>query len=532
MGDEIVKTTTAATTLPEWMQQALFNTIQAGQMWASQPYQPYNTQAAAGGLDAARNMVGGPGSMTQQAWQQAQASQGAWKPTMNAATQGMATLLQTPGATQSASPYMNQQNQMLGGMNYNAGVQSLSPFVQQSANYNPMVASLPYMDAASAQATAAGAAQTAPQLQQAQQGWLNQGLAQGAPQQGADLTAQSAAERAMAYANPYMQSAGQTSVQNIDSYMNPYNRNVTDEIARLGTRNLSENLLPATSDAFVKAGSFGGTRMGEFGSRAVRDTQESILGQQAQALQQGYGQGMQASQADLARQAQLAGTAGQIAGADLSRMTQAGGQLATIGQQQQQMGLGATTANQAAQQADLQRMLQSGQLQANMGQTVGAMANSQQDALLKGGSALAAAQQNAISQGLAGAGQYGQMGQLAGNLTQTDLARQQSGLGQMANFGQMGQQLGAADIGMLSGAGTQQDQHQQNLLNTAYNQWQQQQQFPQQNIGWMAGLLSGTPTQNTVNTTANTGMYNPSTFDEWLSNFASGASIYSDLTKK
>jgi hypothetical protein len=106
-----------------------------------------------------------------------------------------------------------------------------------------------------------------------------------------------------------------TSVGNVQDYMNPYTQNVTDRIAQLGARNLSENLLPGVSDAFIKAGSFGGTRMGEFGNRALRDTQESILGQQGQALQQGYTQALGASSADLNRQQsalqQLATMAGQ-----------------------------------------------------------------------------------------------------------------------------------------------------------------------------------------------------------------------------
>lgn len=113
--------------------------------------------------------------------------------------------------------------------------------------------------------------------------------------------------------------ANQTSVGNIGAYMNPYTQNVTDQIAKLGARNLSENLLPAVSDAFIRSGSFGGTRMGEFGERALRDTQESILAQQNQALQSGYGQALGASQADLARQQ---GALQQLAG-----LTQQGQQL-------------------------------------------------------------------------------------------------------------------------------------------------------------------------------------------------------------
>jgi hypothetical protein len=99
--------------------------------------------------------------------------------------------------------------------------------------------------------------------------------------------------------------------------MNPYNQAVTDQIARLGARNLTENLLPGVSDQFIRAGSFGGSRMGEFGNRALRDTQESILGQQASALQQGYGQALAASQADLQRQQSALGQV-----ADISKLQQ------------------------------------------------------------------------------------------------------------------------------------------------------------------------------------------------------------------
>jgi hypothetical protein len=74
-----------------------------------------------------------------------------------------------------------------------------------------------------------------------------------------------------------MQQAAQTSAQDIGQFFNPYTESVTNQIAKLGARNLSENLLPAVSDSFIRAGQFGGTRMGEFGSRALRDTQESVL---------------------------------------------------------------------------------------------------------------------------------------------------------------------------------------------------------------------------------------------------------------
>jgi hypothetical protein len=121
---------------------------------------------------------------------------------------------------------------------------------------------------------------------------------------------------ALDVANPYLTKAGASAVDNIGQYMNPYQQGVLDVIAQQGARNLSENLLPNVSDAFIKAGQFGGTRMGEFGARALRDTQEAILAQQAKAAQEGYTQALGASQTDLARQGTLASTVGNLATSD------------------------------------------------------------------------------------------------------------------------------------------------------------------------------------------------------------------------
>jgi hypothetical protein len=186
-------------------------------------------------------------------------------------------------------------------------------------------------------------------------------------------------------ASPYLQAAGQSSAQNIGQYMNPYNEQVTNRIAQLGARNLSENILPSISSDFIKAGGYGSTRQRDLVGRAARDTQEAILGQQAQALQAGYGQGLGASAADLSRYGQLAGTAGSLgtqqqqllqgaasgisgvgqagagfAGSDAARRLQAGQGMFGIGQ-----------ANIQASQADLARMLAAGQGQAGIGAGLG-----------------------------------------------------------------------------------------------------------------------------------------------------------------
>jgi hypothetical protein len=136
--------------------------------------------------------------------------------------------------------------------------------------------------------------------------------------------------------------AGTGSYANVGNYMNPYNQAVTDQIAKLGARNLTENLLPGVSDQFIRAGSFGGSRMGEFGNRAVRDTQESILNQQANALQQGYTQALGASQADLQRQQAALGQTAELAKLRQGLSASDAAQLQSIGaeqQGQQQRGL-------------------------------------------------------------------------------------------------------------------------------------------------------------------------------------------------
>ena len=159
-----------------------------------------------------------------------------------------------------------------------------------------------------------------------------------------DLTTGTASTDA---AKDYMTEAKKTSVADISTYMNPYIQNVNDLLAKQGARNLSENLLPAVSDQFIRAGQFGGSRMGEFGSRALRDTQESVLDAQSKALQTGYGQAVGAARDDLTRQGQLATTAGNLATTDASRQMSALNQVAGMAQQRQ----GMQTADAAALEA-------------------------------------------------------------------------------------------------------------------------------------------------------------------------------------
>lgn len=428
--------TTSSTETPQWMQDAIYNQIQWAQNIANTPYQQYNMPT-----------VAELSPMQQQAYSQVAANQGAWKPAMEAAQSGMQGF-STQGT---ADQLQNAQNQYLRqdlvGKNLDQG-QNLWG---QASGLNAVSAAQPYLN------------------------------------QAGQTTAESLSERALNAANPYLQSAAQSSAQNINQYMSPYQQNVLDTIAKQGTRNLTENILPGVSDAFIKAGQFGSSRMGEMGSRALRDTQEAVLNAQSQAAQQGYGQALSASQADLARQAQLASTVGSISGADLSRVLQGASQYANLGQTQGQL-----TSQQMQNLANL------GQLQTNAGQA-------QQQYGLNAAQATQAAQAQ-------------------------DYARQMTALQNMATMAQQQQNMGYTDTAALEAAGASQQNQQQQQLNAAKAQYEAEQLYPKQQLDWLStqvrGLAPITP-QTTSQSTSSTGnTYSTSPLSQLATGLAAGSGLY------
>ena len=128
----------------------------------------------------------------------------------------------------------------------------------------------------------------------------------------------------------------------LNAYMNPYTSDVVNEIGRLGNQNFNNNIMPGINSQFTGGGMFGSSRNALTLGRAAEATQADITGQQSQALQQGYGQAMNAYQQDLARQlaagAQLTNQAGQgqtLYGNDVNALSATGQQQ----QQNQQQGL-------------------------------------------------------------------------------------------------------------------------------------------------------------------------------------------------
>jgi len=389
---------TSSTETPKWMQDAIYNQIQIAQNLANKPFQSYDMPT-----------VAELSPLQQQAYKNVQANQGFYQQDLDKAQSGMYDF----GSKGTATDLQTAQNKYLQAPATAMGQLATGQgYFDKAGKLDIVSAADPYL-------------------------------------KNADLTtAQALSKEALTAADPYLKAAAGSASAGIKDYMSPYQTGVMDAIAKQGARNLSENLLPGVSDAFIKAGQFGGTRMGEFGSRALRDTQEAILNQQAQLANQGYGQALSASQADLARQAQLAGTVGSISGADLSRVLQGAGQY---------QNLASTAGGLTAQQ--MQNMASLGQAQTGAGQ---------------------AQQQFGLN-----AAQAAQAAQAA------DYQRQMSALSQFANMQQQEQAMRSADVAALEGAGSAQQAQMQQQLNAAKAQFDAQQLYPKQQADFLSTQIRG-----------------------------------------
>ncbi len=128
-------------------------------------------------------------------------------------------------------------------------------------------------------------------------------------------------------ASQLMGEAGATTAPDVVAdYMNPYNRAVIDEMGRLQQRNIRENVLPNLGGAAIGTGQFGSRRQQQVTGNVLRDLQADLVGKQGQFLQQGYD------------------TATKAAQTDLQRALEAGRGFTSLGQEQQQLGIGGLKA--------------------------------------------------------------------------------------------------------------------------------------------------------------------------------------------
>lgn len=539
------------TDVPAWYNDYTQGLIARANAVAAEPYQAYGFPRLAG-LDPAQ----------QQAYQKAYGLESMYQPIMDQAV-GSAVAAGQGSALSAASPYFQQAltynpmtaaQPLLGEAANFARLSSADtsglaqPYLQQAGQYTTQGAggtaglAQPFIGEAS-QMTRQGAAGTA-------------GLAQPYLTQAGQMTTQGAGATA-GLASPYIQQAlqqtgagGQSAVGGIQAYMNPYTEQVVNRIGELGARTLREQLLPQIQDQSIAAGQFGGTRGAEQIGRAIRDTQEGISAQQAQALQQGYTQAAGLAQQDLARQLQAAGQTGalgqslaNLSAADQQRLLSAAGQQAAIGQSM--AGLSA---------ADQQRLLAAGGQQAALGQSLAGLSAADQQRLLAAGSQAAAlgqatagleaadlARMAQTGQQLGALGQQtgaltgqagtlaAQIGQQYGTLSQQDLARQLQSAQTLGGLGQMQQQLGVSNIGALEAAGQAQQQQTQRSLDLAYQDFLEQRGWDKDQIAFLNNAIRGLqiPTTQSTQAYGPTSVYQPSP----LSQMAQGAATAYGLTK-
>lgn len=122
----------------------------------------------------------------------------------------------------------------------------------------------------------------------------------------------------------------------LSQFMSPYTTGVTDEISRQGMRLFNEQLMPGVNDQFTMSGQFGSDRHHDFTNRAMRDTIESITGQQAMANHNAINSAMQNYGSFQGLQLQGAGALGQLAGQQQQGDIRTAGALSAIGQEQNQ----------------------------------------------------------------------------------------------------------------------------------------------------------------------------------------------------
>jgi hypothetical protein len=94
-----------------------------------------------------------------------------------------------------------------------------------------------------------------------------------------------------------------------------------------------------------------------------------------------------------------------------------------------------------------------------------------------------------------------QAGQIAGGLGSDDLNRQMAAGQNSGALAQMIQQMQGRDMAGLAAAGAEQQGQSQRHLDTAYQDFERQRDYPRQNLDWMSSIIRGVPYSSTTQST-------------------------------
>lgn len=291
--------------------------------------------------------------------------------------------------------------------------------------------------------------------------------------------------------------AGQaTNPYAVDAYMSPYMQDVVDVQKREANRNYDISKQQVQGQG-VAAGAFGGSRDALMRAENERNRNTALNQIQAAGSQAAYDKAIQSMQygAGLGLQGLQAGTAAQQAGIQGAGMGLQGVNTQLAGTAQGIQGAQTGLQGVNTQLAGTSQGMQGAGVGISGAQTglsgVGQQINAGQLGLSGANAALAGNAQGMQGvQGAVGAGQYG----LQGLGTAGTAASTLGALGQ-TQFGQ-DQAISQAQLA----AGAQQQALQQQGLNTAYQQYQTNLNYPYQQLGFMSDLLRGLPLSQSAST--------------------------------
>ena len=492
-GDSKVSSTTSSslsnTQIPDYFQQATYNMLQGGWNTAQLPFSGVTQQVA--GLQ--------PNQL--QAQSNIAANQGMWEPYLNNGASGVQSGM-SGSSLAASSPYYQQA------LNYDPS-QAANPYMQNSNQMSQTSAYQPYAQAAGSM-NAAGT-----------QGYVaNQGLNNNAATAYGGLAQMGASLGNLDQASNFAGAASQSASNGIGQYMNPYMGAASDYLAQQSALNLHNNIMPGVSNSFIQAGDFGGTRMGEFGNRAINDANTQLLGQQANLFNTGYNQAAANSQADQTRLTQLQNQVGsQALGQQQNYNTAASGMSNALNQQNQNY---LTAGNQLGQ-----TMLNQ---QTNLNNLGLGYSNAVKGDQTNQNALGTMAAQNAG----ANAANYTAIGTDMATNANSDYNRMITGGNALGAMGTQIQANAQKDATQLDAAGQEQQTNLQNAYNTAYTNQTNQVNYPWQQLTNFDALLKGinpalVPTATSTTSNQQLGYTTPSPLMQALGVATTGAGALASL---
>jgi len=160
-----------------------------------------------------------------------------------------------------------------------------------------------------------------------------------------DISAGASENNPLAAAQPYLNNGTDPTYNTVQSYMNPYNTDVTNAIATAANTNFNNNTMPALQSSIIGAGNITGssTEGTNLMENAEQQNEQNINNTQAAALQSGYNGSLTAAQAGAQNSLTAAGTAANANTAQANTNINAGTAASNVGTQQTANDIAAQT---------------------------------------------------------------------------------------------------------------------------------------------------------------------------------------------